>query len=502
MSQKKIGVLLSYVQIAVTILVNLLYTPVMLRLLGQSEYGVYSLSNSVIGYFALLYMGMTSTYMRYYSRYEKQGDHQAVAKLNGLFLVLFSALGCLALAMGVLASQHLELFLGSGLTADEYRLARVLFVIMAVNMALLMPKTVFSTIVIAQERFVFIKFLDIVYAGLIPLASLPLLYLGYGSVGMSCAVLSVTAITLLASMCYCAWKLDVPFQFRKLPFSLLPGMFSFSAFIFLQGIMDQLNWQLGKVLLSNFADSTAIAVYSVGLQIDLLFINFAGAFSGVVVPQIYQLVQESATDKLTQLWIKVGRYQFFVVYFIWVGFLFFGKAFIRLWAGAEYADAYLVALLLMTPILLHLCQVLAMEILRAYNKHKMWTVIHFVFAAIGFLICIPLVKMYGVLGVAIGIAASSFVVVHGFDVWYYAKVGKLGMKAFFLDMKGLFPAAFIVAVIAAILSNFIEITGWNIFALDIGFFIVAYACVMYTLGMNRNERQLVHVGIQKMLHKK
>ena len=83
MSQKKIGVLLSYVQIAVTILVNLLYTPVMLRLLGQSEYGVYSLSNSVIGYFALLYMGMTSRYMRYYSRYEKQGDHQAVAKLNG-----------------------------------------------------------------------------------------------------------------------------------------------------------------------------------------------------------------------------------------------------------------------------------------------------------------------------------------------------------------------------------------------------------------------------------
>ena len=501
MSQKKIGVLLSYVQISVTILVNLLYTPVMLRLLGQSEYGVYSLSNSVIGYFVLLYAGMTSTYMRYYSRYEKQGDRQDVAKLNGLFLVLFSVLGCLALAIGVLASQHLELFLGNGLTAEEYGLARILFIIMAFNMALLMPKTVFSTIVIAHERFVFIKFLDIVYAGLIPLVSLPLLYLGYGSVGMSCAVLSITAITLLANMCYCTWKLDVPFQFSQLPFSLLPGMFSFSAFIFLQGIMDQLNWQLGKVLLSNFADSAAIAVYSVGLQIDLLFISFSGAFSGVVVPQIYQLVQDGATDKLTQLWIKVGRYQFFVVYFIWIGFLFFGKAFIMLWAGEEYEDAYIVALLLMTPILLHLCQVLAMEILRAYNKHKMWTVVHFVFSIFGFLACIPLAKFFGVVGVAAGACVSMFIVANLYDNWYYAKAADLNVREFFCEMRKLLPAALLIIVVAAVLAQTIALTNWAKLMVVGAGFSASYGAILYGFAMNETERQLLIGGVRKFTEK-
>ena len=121
----------------------------MLRLVGVNEYGIYSLSSSVIGYLALLYTGMTSTYLRYYSTYKKEGDEEAVAKLNSLFVVLFSALGCCAFILGIIFSANLRPFLGNGLTPHEYELARILFVIMAVNMALLMPKTVFSTLIIS-----------------------------------------------------------------------------------------------------------------------------------------------------------------------------------------------------------------------------------------------------------------------------------------------------------------------------------------------------------------
>ena len=42
MNQKKAGVLLSYGQTALSTLISLTYTPVMLRLLGQSEYGLYT----------------------------------------------------------------------------------------------------------------------------------------------------------------------------------------------------------------------------------------------------------------------------------------------------------------------------------------------------------------------------------------------------------------------------------------------------------------------------
>ena len=48
MNQKKAGVLLSYGQTILSTLISLTYTPVMLRLLGQSEYGLYTLVNGFV----------------------------------------------------------------------------------------------------------------------------------------------------------------------------------------------------------------------------------------------------------------------------------------------------------------------------------------------------------------------------------------------------------------------------------------------------------------------
>lgn len=491
MNQKKAGVLLSYGQIAVTMLSNLLYTPVMLRMLGQSEYGVYSLSSSVIGYFALLYTGMSSTYLRYYSSYRAKEDEDSIASLNGLFLVLFSGMGLFALVLGLVMFCNLEAILGSGLTEGELSLAKVLFVIMSVNMALLMPKTVFAVMVVAQERFVFIKLLGVVTAILSPVLNLILLYQGYGSVGMSIVVLAVTVADLLINIWYCNFRLRCRFNFKKLPFYLLPGMFSFSVFLVLQGIMDQLNWHLGKILLSYVADSAAIAVYSVGLQIDLLFMSMASAFYGVVVPQIYRLVQEQKLDELTQLWIKVGRYQFYVLFFIWSAFITFGQDFIRLWAGHGYDDAYWVAVVLMTPIVIHLCQVMGMEVIRAYNKHAQWVMVHLLFAGLGFVLCIPLASLYGAIGVAIGTCVNAFFVTNIYDNWYYYKAGKLDVYQFFRNFSGFLPAVLAVLVCVNILSYLLPVNSWLDFVLAMVCFVSLYCMIMYALGMNLAERMQV-----------
>ena len=50
MNQLKVGALLNYVVLGLNSLIGLLYTPYMLRMMGQSEYGIYSLAASVIAY--------------------------------------------------------------------------------------------------------------------------------------------------------------------------------------------------------------------------------------------------------------------------------------------------------------------------------------------------------------------------------------------------------------------------------------------------------------------
>lgn len=46
-NERKVGVILSYVQIALSSVCSLLYTPIMLRLMGQNEYGLYGTVNSL-----------------------------------------------------------------------------------------------------------------------------------------------------------------------------------------------------------------------------------------------------------------------------------------------------------------------------------------------------------------------------------------------------------------------------------------------------------------------
>ena len=41
-NQLKAGAILSYIQMGLNVIIGIIYTPIMIRLLGQSEYGVYS----------------------------------------------------------------------------------------------------------------------------------------------------------------------------------------------------------------------------------------------------------------------------------------------------------------------------------------------------------------------------------------------------------------------------------------------------------------------------
>lgn len=84
-NQRKAGVILSYAGQFAKIFISIIYTPVMLRLLGQSEYGLYQLVYSVVSYLSLLSLGFSSSYMRFYSRYKAQKDEDGVARLNGMF---------------------------------------------------------------------------------------------------------------------------------------------------------------------------------------------------------------------------------------------------------------------------------------------------------------------------------------------------------------------------------------------------------------------------------
>ena len=81
-NQLKAGAILSYISMGLRYLVSIVYTPIMLRLLGQSEYGLYNLVSSVVAYLGVLNFGFGSAYIRYYSRYKVKDDREKISVLT------------------------------------------------------------------------------------------------------------------------------------------------------------------------------------------------------------------------------------------------------------------------------------------------------------------------------------------------------------------------------------------------------------------------------------
>ncbi len=491
-NQKRAGVLLSYTSEAIKVLTGLIYTPIMLRLLGQSEYGLYQLVYSVVSYLSLLSLGFGSSYMRFYSRYKTKNDDEGVARLNGMFMLIFSAMSVICILCGIVMIGNVRAIFGSGLTDTEYNTTKVLMMLMIINMAITFPTSVFNCSITAHEEFVFQKGLLVLQNILNPFLTLPLLIMGYGSVGMVSITTILTMAVFVANTTFCFKKLHMRFLFRGLEFSLLKEMWVFTFFIFLNQIIDQINWSVDKFLLGRLSGTTAVAVYGVGGQINTLYLQFSTAVSNVFVPKVNRIVAEKDDNaQLTALFTKVGRVQFLILTLIASGFIFFGKPFIRFWAGTEYMEAYFVTLLLILPVTIPLIQNLGIEIQRAKNMHQARAVVYFAIAIANIFVSIPLIKVFGAVGAALGTALSLFIGNGLFMNWYYQKRIKINVLHFWKEIISFLPALIAPVVTGIIMMKFTTVTSLMKLLIEIVIYAVIYCVSMYFLGMNKVEKTMV-----------
>ena len=333
-NQLRSGVYLSYINLAISFVIPFVYTPLMLRMLGQAEYGLYSLSNSVVGYLSLLSFGFGSTIVRYLAKYRAENDRKKLEKTYGFFLLLYSTLALLVLVCGLFISRHVNTIFDRGLQTDELQKMKILVMIMAFNTALSFPLSVFSSVAIAHERYFFRKILDIFSTVAGPLANLIALFLGYASVGMALAGTAIQLLLAPISIVYCFKVIKLRPRFSNLPVGLVREMIGFSVFVFIGSIVDMLFWATDKVILGMLASSVAVAVYNVGGTFNNMVMGLSTSISGVLIPKITGMVA-TKTDKSewTALFIKVGRIQFLIIALIVSGFSVFGQTFINLWAG-------------------------------------------------------------------------------------------------------------------------------------------------------------------------
>lgn len=507
-AQLKIGSLLSYAQMFLGVIISVIYTPVMLKLLGQSEYGLYNTVSSAISILSLLSLGFNSGYIRYYAKYKNENDTESIWKLNGLFLIIFSIIGIIALICGTFLSFHLDLVFSEGLTAAEYKIAKALMLLLTFNLAISFPASVFSHIISANEKYVLLKVVSIIKTVVSPLVTLPLLLMGFRSIAMVAVTLALSVISDSIYMYYVFKKLHYKFVFHHFEKGIFRSLFVYTFFIAVNLIVDQINWNVGKILLGRFKGTETVAVYSVGYMLYQYYMMFSTSISSVFTPRIHKIVNETRDNmelqrvRLTDLFIKVGRIQFILLSMLASGIIFFGKDFItKYWAGAEYGESYYVAILLVLPASIALIQNIGIEIQRAKNKHRFRALAYTLMAIFNVFISVFLCQEYGAVGSAIG-TAMSLILANGIVMnIYYHKACNIDIIKFWGNILRVSLGLIIPVICGILINRYIVLYNIWLYMAGIAFYVGVTCLSMWFIGMNEYEKNLLSKPLKKVAGK-
>lgn len=490
MSQLKKGAILSYFNIIASNVIGLFLTPYIIKSLGTSEYGLYLLIGSLVTYVALMDLGLNNTIIRFIALYKVEKDKEKEQKFLSTVMFIYFVISFIIIILGTLLYFKLDnLF---SLSEEQLEKAKMMFLILIINLSISLPGGSFSAICSGYEKFVFPRLL--IFFRYILRALTLLLVLHYG--GDSVSIVIVDTIFNITFICITGWYvfqiLKVKIRFVKLDWSYLKHIFSYSIWIFVYAIVQQFQWQSGQIVLGMYSTTITVAIFGVGVMLGTYYGAFASAFNSVLLPRATQMIYNKKTsEELTNEMIKIGRIIFIVLNLVLIGFFLLGKEFILLWVGKEYQDSWFVAFLIMLVLTIPLTQSFGNSILEANNKIKLKALLNLITICFGVLLGYFLSLQVGLRGMIIGITIAMFFNTV-FTNLFFVKIFKFKVIHF---LRGVFLKNIILSLFLIFLyqlaNNYSVEISWLVFFVKLVAISIVYLVFVYSFILNEDDKKMI-----------
>lgn len=502
MNKRRAGAISSYIYSIAQVVVNLLYVPILLSGIGQAEYGLYQMVGSIIAYLSIINSTFSAGAVRFYSKYYVLGDEDGMANTLGIlkriyrvaYVIVFAATFAL---MGVLSAVY-----ASSLSAWEVQESCMMLGVLALNLALTMNNTISIACITAHEEFAFLKLSQLALLLVQPMLIVVLIQWWPNAFVVTLVQLGCNFALRMFQQRFAKRRLGMDDHLRVLDKDLERQIIRFSGTIVLATVADQVFWRSDQLILGFFYGTGPVAVYAVGSQIVNAYLPLGVAVSSVFLPRVSELWhKEGDLTAISELFVKVSRISLYPLLAVLLGFVVFGRDFIRLWAGDGYDAAYWVAVLELAPFTIDVSQNIGLTILQVMDCYGFRAKMYFVAAVINIGLTIGLAQSMGIVGAAVasGVAmlVSSGLVL---NVYYQHSVG--------LDMAGWWgsvlrevtPMALLCAVSWFAWRPF-NGCGWGLLLVGILCWAAAFTLTSYFLCANAFERGLVRGVVRRFLRR-
>lgn len=498
--QIKIGGIISYLTIGFSIISGLIYTPWMISIIGQSNFGLYTLATSLVT-MVTIDLGLSSAVTRFISKYRAENDVESIKKFLGIAYKLFISLAVIFLvSLTVLYFNVDRIFLK--LSPEEIEKVKVLLAITGLYAVVSFPFQPLDGLLVSGEWFIFQKSTLLVTKVLNIVLMVAALMMGYGLYSLV-VVNAFCGLLVIGMKLYFLKKNDSQqIEWKGFDTRMTKEIFSFSMWVMVITIAQRLILNITPSVLGITSGSSEIAIFSAAMTIEGYVWTFATVFGGMFLPKVSKLIYGDRADPqaMQALMVKVGRIQFIMLAAIVSIFIMAGRDFFLNWLGPNFEKSYLIAVFLMLPGLITVPQEIASTALIASNQVRFNALSKIIVAVISITLSYVLSLKYGATGAGMAIFVGNMIGSALVLNIIYARVLKINVWKFFKDCQLKMSFPFILVVLVGVVLNYLIIdVSWINTFIKISVLIVVYSFSAYFTALNIYEKDLIVGSVKRVM---
>ena len=381
---------------------SFLLVPLIIGALGDRWYGVWVVVGTFMGYYGLLDFGIASATQRFLALEYAKDQQQDAQEIIGTSFLMFAAIGVAAL----LISGGL-IFAAPLLVADEADVAliRKVLAVMAIDIALSFPMSVFHTVLSSRMRIDLIALINIVKS-VVRFCGIFYVTRTTGTIiDLAIVTIMVNQAANLAVMELARWQMPGRgLTLRRFSMERVRSLLSFGKFTFLAAIGDLLRFRIDVLVIGYFLGAALVTPYNIALRLH----EVAGQVVANVVsgfqPLFVNHYAKGDVAAVRERMLTVTRIGLTLSTLISGGVILIAEPLIDIWVGHEYLAALFPLFILRVISPLGVGQSPGIQVLYAYGRHKYYAYLTVVEAVLNVIISIALVSSMGIIGVALGTA--------------------------------------------------------------------------------------------------
>ena len=427
----KLGAIISYLWVVVHVGVNFLFAPILIKYLGQNEYGLYQVIASFLAYINVLETSVSAGVLRFYCNVKVKNNSREVENVLAICRRIYRYLSACILIVGGIVIVGFRCFYQSSFTQMEIREGTVMLALLFCNLIITMANAIYTATINGNERFVFDKCASIMSQILQPIVCYLIIRVYPYATIVTLIQVCLNLLVAVSRYWYAKKELHVVVKLHHGDKKLAKEILVFASSMLLSNIADQIFLKTDQIILAKMYNTAIVAVYAVGSQIYTNYMYAGITVASVFFPRVSKLYQEeNSTQKISQLFIKVGRIAFLMCFVVLSGFVIFGKEFITLWVGPVYEPAYAMAIVVMVPFTIDIVQNLGLTILQVMNRYGFRAKMYFIAACLNIISTLFLAHFLAGFGAALSTGISMFLTSGIILNFYYAKTIGLDIKNF------------------------------------------------------------------------